>query len=135
MERNHKPPPPPIQDKQRDPLSTQDEALFSCSASRGIPRSLSKLERRLDSLHETQGGLDIPVKTRDERRVSRQNSRRALCVPPHLEMRAIPCFNSRGIPASPQTTRGGLCHPLILEWNPVDSASRKKDAEFPLRSR
>ena len=47
----------------------------------------------------------------------------------------IPCFNSRGIPTSPRTTRGGLCHQLNLEWNPTDPATRKKDAKFPLSSR
>ena len=76
LETNHKIPP-----------STRDEALFSCSNSRAIPHSLSKLERRFDSLHATQGGLRDPFTTRDESGVSHHNSRRAPCVPPHLEMR------------------------------------------------
>ena len=32
----------------------QDVDLFSCSASKAIPSSLSKLKRSLDSLHATQ---------------------------------------------------------------------------------
>ena len=40
------------------PLSTRDEALFSCSISRTIPSSLSKLERRLDSLMQLKRAKD-----------------------------------------------------------------------------
>jgi len=52
------------------------------------PREQSKLERRLDSLHATQGGPEIPITTRDETRVSRHTLRRAPRFPPDLKMRA-----------------------------------------------
>ena len=38
----------------------QEEALFSYSTQREIPSSLSRLERRRDSLHATQGGPETP---------------------------------------------------------------------------
>ena len=60
----------------------------SCRAKIAIPTALSKFERRLDSLHTTHGGPEIPVTPREEFRVSSHNSRSAPCFPPHLEMRA-----------------------------------------------
>ena len=38
----------------------QEEALFSYSTQREIPSSLSRLERKRDSLHATQGGPGSP---------------------------------------------------------------------------
>ena len=40
--------------------SMRDEALFSCSPSRAIPNSLSKLKRKLGCLHANKGGQRFP---------------------------------------------------------------------------
>ena len=47
-----------------------------------------KTREKFDYLLATQGGPEIPITTRDESRVSRHNSTRTPCVPPHPEMRA-----------------------------------------------
>ena len=46
---------PLLEENHNIPPSMLDEALFPYSASRSIPTSLSKLDRRLDSLYATQG--------------------------------------------------------------------------------
>ena len=81
-----------------------DEALFSCKASRAIPSFLSELERRLDSLHATQGGPEITVMTRDERRASCHNSTRAPCVPAHEDEGPFPASTQEEsqLPLAPQ---------------------------------
>ena len=129
--------------------STWDEALFFCSASRAFPSSLSKLERRLDSLHATQGGPEIPITTRDERRVSHHKSRRAPCFPLHMEMRAhsllqlkrnpnFPLHRKRR-PVSPiksrVETRGSCCKEKGLRVPPPLQISPDSTALAPMEHR
>ena len=45
------------------PVSTQDETLFSCSNSRGIPTCLSQLERRHDVLRQNEVFPEVPKAT------------------------------------------------------------------------
>ena len=87
LEKNPKPP-TATRDKPRDSPVNARRGPFLLNASSAIPRSLSKLERRFDSLHSTQGDPKIPITTRDLSRVTRHNWRRAPCFPPHLEIRA-----------------------------------------------
>ena len=113
------------------PPSTQDEALFSCSAFRAIPSSLSKLKRRLDSLHATQGGPDIPVTARDETRVSHHKSRRAPCFPPHLEMRAHSPLQLKRNPNFPSHHKRRPVSPIESQVEYSGSCCKEKGRRVP----
>ena len=113
------------------PPSALVEALFSCSAWRAIPSSLSKLERRLDSLHATQGGPEIPVTTRDENRVSRHNLTRTPCVPPHLEMRAYSLLQLKRNPNFPSHHKRNPVSPLDSRVEPLGSCCKEKGGRVP----
>ena len=108
----------------------RDEALFSCSTSRAIPSSLSKLERRFDSLHATQGGPVIPVTTRGESRVSRHYSKRALCVPPHLEMRAHSLLQLKKNPNFPSHHKRRPVSPTESRVEPRGSCCKEKGRQI-----
>ena len=43
----------------------------------------------------------------------------------------IPCFNSKGMPNSPHTSRGGLSHLFNLEWNPLILLQGKRTPSAP----
>ena len=108
----------------------RDEALFSCSTSRAIPSSLSKLERRFDSLHATQGGPEIPVTTRGESRVSRHYLKRALCVPPHLEMRAHSLLQLKRNPNFPSHHNRRPVSPIEHRVEPRGSCYKEKGCQI-----
>ena len=71
---------PQLEKNQEIPPSMRYKAVFSDSAQIAIPSSLSRLERRRDSLHATQGGPEtqsqlemkpeFPATSREESRVS-----------------------------------------------------------------
>ena len=108
------------------PPSTQDEALFSCSTSRAIPGSLSKLERKLDSLSATQVGTEISVITRDESRTSRLKSTRTPCVPPHPEMRAHSLLQLKRNPNFPWHNKRRPVSPIESRVEPRGSCCKEK---------
>ena len=107
------------------------EALFFYSASRTIPSSLSKLKRRLNSLHATQGGPEIPVTTQDESPVSRPNSTRAPCVPPHLEMRAHSQLQLKRNPNFPLHHKRRPVTPIESQVEPCGSCCKEKGCRVP----
>ena len=113
------------------PPSTQDEALFSCSTSRAIPGSISKLEKKFDSLYATQGGPEIPITTRDERRVSRHNLTRTPCVPPHPEMRAHSLLQLKRNPNFPSHHKKRPVSPLDSRVEPRGSCCKEKGGQVP----
>ena len=109
----------------------RDEALFSCSASRAIPSSLSKLERRLDSLHATQVGPKIPVITRDESQHSHHNRRRAPCVPPPLEMRSHSLLQLKRNPNFPSHHKRKPVSSIESRVEPHGSSCKEKGRRVP----
>ena len=109
----------------------RDEAFFSCSTLRAIPSSLSKLERRLDSLHTIQVGPKIPITTRDESRGSHHNSRRALCVPPHLEMSAHSVLQLKRNPNFPSNHKRRPVSPTESRVEPHGSCYKEKGCQVP----
>ena len=113
------------------PPSTQDEALFSCSASRSFQSSLSKLERRLDSLHEVQGGQEIPVTSQDERQVSHHKSRRVPYFPPHLEMRAHSLLQLKRNPNFPSHHNKRPVSPITCRVETRRSCYKEKGCRVP----
>ena len=108
----------------------RDEALFSCSTSRAIPSSLSKLERRFDSLHATQGGPEIPVTTQDESRVSHHASRRAPCAPSHLEMRSQSLLQLKRNPNFPSHHKRRPVSPTESRVEPRGSCCKEKGRQI-----
>ena len=111
----------------------RDEAFFSCSTLRAIPSSLSKLERRLDSLHTIQVGPKIPITTRDESRGSHHNSRRALCVPPHLEMSAHSVLQLKRNPNFPSNHKRRPESPTESQVEPRGFCYKEKGRRVPLQ--
>ena len=107
-------------------LSTHGVALFSCRTSKAIPSSLSKLERRFDSLHATQGGPEIPVTTQDESRVSHHASRRAPCAPSHLEMRSQSLLQLKRNPNFPSHHKRRPVSPIESRVEPRGSCCKEK---------
>ena len=116
---------------------------------RVIPSALSKLKRRLDSLHAMQGGPEIPTTPRKETRVYSHNLRRAPCFPPLLEMRAHsrlqlkrnPNFplHHQGMPVSPTESRletpGSCCKEKGHQIPPQLGISPDSPAPAPRRHR
>ena len=78
------------------PVSTQDETLFSCSNSRGIPTCLSQLERRHDVLRQNEVFPEVPNATLSFLPQLEKNYEF------HLNMRLgpFPCSASRAILSS-----------------------------------
>ena len=113
------------------PPSMQDEALFSCSASRAIPSSLSKLETRHDTLHAIPVGPKIPVTTRDESQRSHHNTRRAPCVPRPLEMRAHSLIQLKRNPNFPSNHKRRPVSPTESRVEPHGSCYKEKGCQVP----
>ena len=88
--------------------SMRDEAFFRCGFSREISPSLLSLESVLDTLEATLKFPNITDSTREEKRGSCQNSRRALVFPPHLERSArFPVLSGKESQRSCLTSRAG----------------------------
>ena len=98
---------------------------------RAIPSSLSKLERRLDSLHATQGVPEIHVTTQDERRVSHHKSRRDPCFPPNLKMRAHSLLQLKRNPNFPLHHKRRPVSPIKSRVETRGSCCKEKGCRVP----
>ena len=113
------------------PRQRKMRPFFSCSTSRAIPASLSKLERKLDSLYATQGGPEIPITTRDESRVSHHDLTRTPCVPPHPEMRAHSLLQLKRNPNFPSHHKRRPVSPIESRVEPHGSCYKEKGRRVP----
>ena len=113
------------------PRQRKMRPFFSCSTSRAIPASLSKLERKLDSLYATQGRPDIPITPRDESRVSRHNSTGTQCVLPHPEMRAHSLLQLNKNPKFPSHNKRRPVSLLESRVEPRRSYCKEKGCQVP----
>ena len=125
--------PPQLETNHEIPPSMRDEDFFSCSTSRAILSSLSKLERRLESLHATQGGPGSLSQL--EMKAEARTTSRDPCFLPHLEMRAHSLLQLKRNAKFPSHLKRRPVSPVESRVEPADPASRKKDTECPLSSR
>ena len=71
---------------------------------------------------------------RKPERVSRHNSRRTQCFPPHLEIRAHSWLQIKRNPNFPSHHQGRPVSPIESRVEPRGSCCQEKDTEFPLNS-
>ena len=78
---------------------------------------------------------DTTISTRDEQRGFHHNSKRALFLPPHLEMRVhFPALSGKQSRHSRRTSRGGILN-LKLERNSRGHVKIPTDPDVPIHSR
>ena len=106
--------------------------LQSLEGNPTVPVQPRKGPLHLEATHEVP---PIPVSTREEHHGSRQNSRRALVFPPHLEMRVhFPASSGKQSLHSLHTSSGGGLN-LNLKMDSSGRATIPKDADVPIHCR
>ena len=111
------------------PKSTRDEAHFPCIGSIAILHSTTYTTSGLTIFRKLQSLTETPVSSLEEHQFQYSNSRKALCTPYCLEMRADSLSSTEEVSQlSTSTSRGVFPQHFVYERDPVFSASSRMDS-------